>query len=119
MPVSHRPVPLECKAEMEYRLLDHHKDNECPRRNLPAPPPSYPRSYRKPITEGKHAGMICCTLCNRRIEPSKIDRHDGGESQLHNKKLAEKYAKELRQIREERHKLSSSRKQAGKNSTAL
>ena len=111
--------PLECKAEMEYRLLDHHKENECPHRNLPAPPPSYPRSYRKPITEGKHAGMICCTLCNRRIEPSKINRHDGGESQLHNKKLAEKYAKELRQIREERHKLSSSRKQAGKNSTAL
>ena len=68
---------------------------------LPAPPPDYPRSYRKLITEGKHAGRICCTLCNRRIDPSKIDRHDGGESKLHNKKLAEKYAKELRQIREE------------------
>ena len=66
---------------------------------LPAPPPDYPRSYRKPITEGKHAGRICCTLCNQAIDPRKIDRHDGGESQMHTTNLAKKYAEEQRQSR--------------------
>eukprot|EP00563_Minutocellus_polymorphus_P012309 CAMPEP_0181062036 /NCGR_PEP_ID=MMETSP1070-20121207/22856_1 /TAXON_ID=265543 /ORGANISM="Minutocellus polymorphus, Strain NH13" /LENGTH=193 /DNA_ID=CAMNT_0023142063 /DNA_START=236 /DNA_END=814 /DNA_ORIENTATION=+ len=66
---------------------------------LPPPPPSYPRSYRKPMTKDKYAGMICCTLCKTAVHPSKIDRHESGESKVHNANLAKRYAEEQRQIR--------------------
>ena len=76
------------------------------REDLPAPPPDYPRSYRKAITEGEYAGSgrIQCTLCGRAIPPEKIDRHEKGESKLHNRKLAERYAKEQQRKRERERK---------------
>lgn len=69
--------------------------------DLPEPPPDYPRSYRKAITKGKYAGSrIECTLCMTALKPEKIDRHENGESKLHNRRLAERYAREQQRKRE-------------------
>ena len=74
--------------------------SEQQKKDLPEPPPDYPRSYRKAITEGEQAGRIQCKLCGRAIPPEKIDRHENGESKLHNRNLAERYAKEQQRKRE-------------------
>ena len=62
--------------------------------DLPAPPPDYPRSYRKFITKGKYKGRILCLICGTAVDPHKIDRHENGESKMHKHNLAKRYAEE-------------------------
>jgi len=85
--------------EIKLHLSNHTMSAQEEKEKLPPPPPSYPRSYRKPMTKDKYAGMICCTLCKTAVHPSKIDRHESGESKVHNANLAKRYAEEQRQIR--------------------
>ena len=68
--------------------------------DLPAPPLDYPRSYRKPITKGEYKGRILCLICKAAVVPQKIDRHENGESKVHNLNLAKRYAKEQQKSRE-------------------
>ena len=116
------PSPLRSKSVEHCRFgvitvihLDHTKlpdiMSKQQEEDLPEPPPDYPRSYRKVITEGKYAGRrIECTLCERAIEPEKIDRHENGESELHNRNLAERYAEEQRQKRDQERERKRKRK---------